>query len=852
LNQCWHAILAAISAAGVVRFKKDDDEHRRAIIGLREFAKWILKTAAGSGVDFVVSKLKAEAAELRRWWIQRINKKQRPSNLFSRYLRGNLSRLLEKESSLLQLSAMARAFPNYSEGIKLKALRAHREILTSEFKTEPSVLTYIFGFGSSWARKYLGNIPLVFPPLTSASCLEGTVREGGIFGYSVGLYGKLNAFLSTASGEDEYKKRIGLLEKAGVPVEHRISSVKESLACDLAAKDLDEAFILESKYPEVQADPIISANKARVITKGHGALVFLGHRIRVWLFEGLKRDPRTRDAVMGKDADALRKLIHPNFMVVGPDIRVLSADLKSASDFVPFDQARALKEGIIDGYNRSHHHFPEWLGKIWDLLIGPQICTWLFPKGSLSEVTSRGLLMGYPTTWSMLNILHFAWLAYCIDHPLSDEKEEQRERRHWGQYTRGKYFQDWSALRRPSGVSNPNAVFDAKFKGDDLAVIMHKKYIERYNLYMPTRFGMKLSDASKHFVSMDRGIFAEVPFQVVLADPPLDEVEARVHKIRLRWDCDFHLISKDTPQLAEISIRRFCPLAGLVANGELQIQTERTRLPFWMNVGRSFASVAAMSSFAIARRAFHILNPTLVPWARKVGFDPHLPIDFGGIGIPPRSGTWKCGSVSRSTRQYVATAVYGNRVHHLASAFQATYASPLRCMLLPPDEVTAPTNPDEKILIKRGRRPAKWKRRDPVQLTEGLNREHLLQSLYREAIRNMSEAGEECKKNIVEMAQPREERHMKASRVARSIRDAGKKIMKASGAYRVKALRSGRPWHTVKRTVPEPQWWGWSGSEESEARLGLPPFVAGKAISCLSRGPHGIVVDPVKRDDGGF
>jgi len=89
---------------------------------------------------------------------------------------------------------------------------------------------------------------------------------------------------------------------------------------------------------------------------------------------------------------------------------VLSSDLTAASDLLPLDLISALVEGLISPLEARGLE-PFW-GEALRVLSGPQNLSW---KEGERIWTKRGILMGLPTTWFLLNLVHQFWCHLAVE-----------------------------------------------------------------------------------------------------------------------------------------------------------------------------------------------------------------------------------------------------------------------------------------------------------------------------------------------------------------------------------------------------------------------------------------------------
>lgn len=188
--------------------------------------------------------------------------------------------------------------------------------------------------------------------------------------------------------------------------------------------------------------------KCRVVTKSPAALVTLGDKLRKILFRSLRRDRRIADSLEGnhevaierafqraldhhqldsqlqRQSSGLRGAVYGkrgwswNERVSGLSKQrtsVLSSDLTAASDLLPLDLVSALVEGFIEGsaLGKEEDQTAPFLASLFRVLTGPQYVTWEsgpYKENLEHEWTKRGILMGLPTTWFLLNLTHLFWI----------------------------------------------------------------------------------------------------------------------------------------------------------------------------------------------------------------------------------------------------------------------------------------------------------------------------------------------------------------------------------------------------------------------------------------------------------
>jgi hypothetical protein len=136
--------------------------------------------------------------------------------------------------------------------------------------------------------------------------------------------------------------------------------------------------------------------KTRVVTVGPAWSQVLGHAVRKRFLRALKACPGTFAPLTGASDEQLLGLF-----TGGHSDTLVSTDLTRATDLLPHDLVAAIVDGLAES------------GKLSDLevevlraLTGPQILAY----GDKTITSSRGILMGLPTSWVLLSIIHLWWM----------------------------------------------------------------------------------------------------------------------------------------------------------------------------------------------------------------------------------------------------------------------------------------------------------------------------------------------------------------------------------------------------------------------------------------------------------
>jgi hypothetical protein len=142
--------------------------------------------------------------------------------------------------------------------------------------------------------------------------------------------------------------------------------------------------------------------KVRIVTSPSAGYSLLGHSVRKRLLGGLRRDPSARSTLIGIKDES----VFDHFIGSSGDV-VTSTDLKSATDLLPLDLVSSLIDGLEDSGK-----LPLWEVEALRRLSGPQDL--IYPGESEPVTTSRGILMGLPTSWALLSLIHLFWWTEAI------------------------------------------------------------------------------------------------------------------------------------------------------------------------------------------------------------------------------------------------------------------------------------------------------------------------------------------------------------------------------------------------------------------------------------------------------
>jgi hypothetical protein len=355
----------------------------------------------------------------------------------------------------------------------------------------------------------------------------------------------------------------------------------------------------EGSTPQAEALVISERGwKVRIVTKSPGALVALGHQVRLWFQRGLRNDRSIRTVLAGDHRQAVEELF-PSWSRGG--LEVLSADLKTATDLIGRDTYEAIWTGISRSF--VGQQLPGWVGQVVRLAIGPQRISYPTLDGTPVTTSQRGALMGLPTTWSFLCLANLFWWS----------KAHSRV--------------DFRLLTTPKAREEAaKTIPRVRICGDDLVGATTAKSADEYER-LARASGAKFSGPSKHIRSPFGGVFTEEVF-FTSSDPDKDD-----RLVLRRWSQAF-------------------PVRGIL--GTLRSDATGREAPYWISMGPALEGMMEERNRSARRRilfALRMAHPELMPFLRGFGLQRlwHVPRQFGGLGIPTET-MWST-SVNRSTSE---------------------------------------------------------------------------------------------------------------------------------------------------------------------------------------------------------
>lgn len=523
---------------------------------------------------------------------------------------------LREPKPLLQLTFLGRALPYGSAAVQDASLEAHGDVLGTAVTVPPYLLEAARMWATNWSRTNRPDCTPAHPlDIKEASCLEYSRKDGGIVRSLRSSLARLDlpSPLATpaelADGDRRVQSRLraswfaGFRTRAGVGTSN---VARRAVVCAVAERGF----------------------KSRVVTAHSSARVAFLHQFRRSLFSSLKRDPRVRTVVEGHH----RKAVDQTFRRGRPDGCVVSADLTAASDRIPDDLLRAIITGLFEGGMK----LPPGVTRE-DFIaaaVGPYE---LHYRSGRVVTTQQGVLMGLPTTWPLLCLVHLFWVD------LSQAAPEGKQR-----YMGGKSWGEREVIC-----------------GDDLAAWWRPARVGLYE-GIARECGAKFS-AGKHVRSRQWGIFTEEVFRVRnpdTSDLAIREWSSReIRRAVSDWtlaDLRSSLPAGPTHHVGRAAVRprlldlepsfpSVIPLRWAVRPPRSLPGQGSQSLPPWFTVGPAASSVALHSGAwgtvcRVRSRLYPSLGKDLVRMA-----PPRLPRALGGGGLPtPRGPAERIGNVASS------------------------------------------------------------------------------------------------------------------------------------------------------------------------------------------------------------
>lgn len=485
-----------------------------------------------TGVEEALLELKKSASALRSDWITRSA--------------GNRAG---------QLSFIGRALPPGNQDVERAALAQHKIDLQTPWESDakPTLQGELEDFVRRWCKRRVKNSDYVYPPdlPTSSSCFEAKVKAGGLRGSIASTFWDVNA--PFPEGRDP-------VSTEDLSVEYRLLQTGVEAYQDLGPEVSNRVSVVRER-----------GLKVRVVSSSPRAIQILGHLSRKRILAGLRKTTSAAMPLLGLPDEAISDQLR------GAACEVLvSTDLTRASDLIPLELAESITRGL-----ESAGKLTALEAQVLRSMFGPQ--SLLYPDGD--KVTScRGILMGMPSTWCYLSLLHTWWWDKCI--------------------------RDECAHR---GVSYSEGVRRNRFItcGDDALFCGWRAVSDRYSALVQACGGQP--SPGKHFITSGqrlRGVFLERLFEV-------------------RAECGF---------LVEVKRLNAVPVRGLVRpEAPLDLAKDYPTLTLPHGLKYLLAVSAAYDSNAACKPRLDAWAVRRAPWltsyARSLGLLPGIPLRAGGFPL---------------------------------------------------------------------------------------------------------------------------------------------------------------------------------------------------------------------------
>jgi hypothetical protein len=554
--------------------------------------RWFSRSVAGCGGEHSIREIKRLSDDCREVWLNGglspwSMKEWKGRSFLGAHL---LSRPLANHWRVVaQLSYIKRALPLPTDDVISQSLFDHKTDLMTLWSTPLRHLEGARRFATDWALRMLEGVEQFLPApvsLSTSACWEKTRQEGG---QEEWLRETLYSDPIFVQAEPERPPGVMIQEFSDLVGAYRI--VRHALT-----ETALPGFLPLSEVKVVKERGL----KARIVTKSKASVLVLGHHPRQRIMRGLKRTPECRDPLMGNPEDAVRRL-------TGCSGEVLSSDLRAASDLIPLDLASAVVEGLIDS---GKFTATECVGL--RLCSGPQWVTW-DRAGQEPVETRRGLLMGLPTTWCLLSLIHLYWWRSSRDAVFPHPSKRVR--------------------------------CAASICGDDLVAVAVPHIADIYESVVK-ECGGELS-RGKHARTRKRGIYLEQLWENVseesttlITSVPRLGTERRGRSSFLGWE------TGSFPHNTNFRRVFALPLKGLFVGEPIELSGKFGRskrppalLPDWIMAGEICEALrVAGYPTAVSRSAVMVAFPKAASQLRARGIPPYLPRFLGGGGMIPRRG----------------------------------------------------------------------------------------------------------------------------------------------------------------------------------------------------------------------
>jgi len=238
--------------------------------------------------------------------------------------------------------------------------------------------------------------------------------------------------------------------------------------------------------------------KVRTVTKHAVDEIVAAQWVRKHFYQALDEWAPTKDVMLGEKSAAVRRVVRGRCF----QKLVYSSDLTSATDFAYQDAYKVVLREILTVWGFG----PIACDSLVETLVGSHRLELdasmpgteeFFRAGRSTPLQKRGVMMGMPMTWALLNLTNFFTFARAVHGKPITAADEER-----------------TSLLHKTGIDVllDRAEAQASVCGDDLIAYTTRSVISRYE----KRLGDigYLANLTKSFISYHGGVFAEFSFRI--------------------------------------------------------------------------------------------------------------------------------------------------------------------------------------------------------------------------------------------------------------------------------------------------------------------------------------------------
>jgi len=571
---------------------------------VRNVIKWVLTTWSSRGYLYVLTELKALSHYSRTVALDSTRHPRTGHHLLKPWFGlGATCRGPGERLRFSQIARLARSLPlcpaRWLEARKREYIET---ICPPEGPvTDPKVIRELSLLARAWAKENPPANPFPVGKTSTSACFSHGVRAGGS-AFAWAELGLPEVSIDGCIPDTTLDSLCGAETVPGDPNSRKGRTVLVGLISE--AEKLNRAIhrVASSDWPyEVRSSLVQErGGKVRPVTCHEVDELVTAHYLRDLFWGPLTRWGPTKDFIAGKKIDAIRRVVKGK----RAGRLVYSSDLSSATDMLHQDAADAIVTAILGEWG-----FGPTIQRAASRVVGVHVV-------DSSRYQSRGILMGSPLSWSLLNLANC--FCYC------------------------------RALRGPIATLDGAtealelAAAEISLGGDDLIGYSTQSTILQYE----TKLGDIgfVPNIDKSFVSHTAGVFAECSFRIVGGFreelepfPPLGG-EQKVFDVRV-----VHAVV----ELGDVPAKIFSPELHS-PNVVLDIGPPATAA--LLHVPKALQPDVRERM----KRCCGIVAPKLVGRLLAVGIDPGAPRGLGGAELP-----W-CKSRLVSTKRLASALASGN------------------------------------------------------------------------------------------------------------------------------------------------------------------------------------------------